>query len=105
MQFTMKEAVSIDNLPEPPTGRGRRGQLKEVFDKIAALPRGRALPITFKENKDAPTARGALRKIAKRQDEVLSSTREQDGRTFYFWIEPKDAASPQAIQRKTGRAA
>ncbi|HEY4358230.1 MAG TPA: hypothetical protein VGN16_20965 [Acidobacteriaceae bacterium] len=58
------------------------------------------MPITFASNKDALVGRAALRKIAKRKDEFLSSSLADDKVTFYFWIEPKEVIQDITAAKK-----
>ena len=88
-KFTVAPPVKMDDVPDPEVSRAPRGQCEPVFEQIASLKRNQALPLTFKASKDGLAVRGALRKIAKRKGEILSSSYTPDRLTFFFWLEPK----------------
>ncbi len=90
--YKLGKPVVLDDIP-PTAVRAPRGQFEPVYESIADLKRGSALPLTFETEKDGYAARACLRKIAKRNGEFLSSSRSADKLTIYFWIEPKGSVN------------
>ncbi len=87
--YMIAKPVDMAAVPDPPRQTGRSSPLFAVFEQVYDLPRGKALPITFRDVKRGLYVRGQLRKWAKKRGDMLSSSRTADHLTFFFWIEPK----------------
>lgn len=87
MSETVGKPVSMAEVPTPPTRS--RGRWAAVYEKIAGLRTGQALPIHFTGDAHAYYARAALRKLAKAAGERMLSNWNKPSRTMYFWLETK----------------
>lgn len=75
-------------VPDPPSGS--RSYWTEAYDKMRALPDGKAMKLQFGSESHASYARTRLKKLAeadKSHGKVFSSSRSVDGLTRYFWLE------------------
>src|SRR5579875_822395 len=84
------ETVDMDAVPVPEVSS--RGKWAGVFARLVALPAGKALKVACESEKRAQNVRTQLRKVAKEHGRFLSSSREPDGATRYFWLEPESVA-------------
>jgi hypothetical protein len=75
----------MDAVPDPSTNEA--GKYGEMFEQIGQLKPGSALRVEFATNSMALYARSRLRKLAKEQRMMLSSSKENHGATRYFWLE------------------
>ncbi len=60
---------------------------EELYAKIGQLKTGTALKAEFESDKHGDYARTKLRSLAKKEKKFMSSSRSEDGKTRYFWLE------------------
>lgn len=81
--------VSMDAVPDPPVA-SRKSALGPVIEAVFRAQSGQAVRVPVSSLQRGIYIRGQLRAQAKRRGRFLSSSREADGLTFYFWLEPKE---------------
>lgn len=77
--------VKMDDVPEPPA---RNYDISsELYGQISSLKMGTALRTTFVNEKHADYVKGKLRSKAKKDKQLLGSSRDVGGMVRYFWLE------------------
>jgi hypothetical protein len=69
----------------PPPGRGFLAD--EIYAQVGQLKAGTAIKVEFETETHANYIRSKLRVKAKKDGKFMSSSRSEDGKTRYFWIE------------------
>ena len=77
--------VTMDDVPEPPPRNG--SVANELYIQISGLKMGTALRVDFESDKHGDYVRGKLRSKARKDKQFMSSSRSEDGKTRYFWLE------------------
>lgn len=77
--------VKMDEVPAPPAAT--LCVADELYTQICGLCAGVALSATFDSEGHGDYVRGRLRAKAKKAGKFMSSSRSEDGKTRYFWIE------------------
>lgn len=89
------EVVSMQAVPDPAKAPVF-GRTQRLWSKIRTLAPGHALRVTFRESKTGLYTRYQLRPMAKAIGRFLSSSRDPDQKTWYFWLEPEGTAVPDS---------
>lgn len=78
--------VAMSVVPDPPVTE-RNGYADMLYKQISGLKLGSALKVEFEASSQADYVRAKLRTKAKADKQFLSSSRSEDGKTRYFWLE------------------
>jgi hypothetical protein len=78
--------VTMAQVPEPPMTQSQ-GIAEALWQQIVSLKTGTAVKAEFEADKHADYVRTKLRSRAKKNKQFLSSSRSEDGKTRYFWLE------------------
>jgi len=91
LPFSVGKPVPMQSVPQP-AAKNEPSKYAALYEQVSDCKRETALPVTFPDERVMGACRTALRKIAKNTGDFISSSREADALTVYFWIEPKEVA-------------
>jgi hypothetical protein len=75
----------MDQVPDPPL---RFGSVAEsLYSQIGKLKAGMALRADFESDAHAEYVKGKIKGLAKKDKQLLGSSRSEDGKARWFWLE------------------